>query len=495
MAELASPVWGGVSRYLLSQHDENMDPSICHYYDYVTQYCLNWTPQVCGHPGLDVSMPYGTTLYAPAAGTITCAGTGVGSGYDQGGCAAYSDFGPGGAGPAGAGRVELLLDDGTVVIYGHSAQALVPLGARVQAGDAVATSGYMNSDHTHFEVRVPNVNCVSGYAIPDPLTIDWLTGGPIEEIEYFAGDKVRVSDPEGLNLRSAPSLAGGEATVITHLPDGTKLDVLGGPIEADGLSWYNVRVISSAGWGWRAIGPTTAAVWEYELRNISEAGSPMLPEAAACNAAAGEHSALALAMAWVEQKYGTYQQIIPASFRNPMSLRGGGGWQQFPTYADGVAAWYRLVTDPTGPYAGTKTVAELISIYAPGWDNNNEAEYVAHIDRLVARYRSLEGANPAAAPANMTPGETGYVAGEYVRRLNRFQVGDQIRVVDGPLNLRSEPSTMSSPVGSYSTGTEICVREGPTFAENHEWYRVDGYGLSGWIAGELCAMLARGGCA
>jgi hypothetical protein len=493
MADFASPVWGNVSRYLLSEHYEQLPSNICGYYPYVAEYCMQWTQQVCYHPGLDVTMPYGTTLYAPASGTITCAGTGVGSGYDNGGCAAYPDFGPGGAGPAGAGRVELLLDDGTVVIYGHASRALALLGSRVEAGDPVAASGYMNSDHVHFETRVPDGSCNAGYAIVDPRGMPWISG-PVVSVPFQTGDKIRVADPEGLNLRSEPTLAGGAGTILTTLPDGTMLDVQSGPMEADDLHWYKVKVASTGGWGWRAIGPTTTAVWEYELRNISPSGSPMFPEAAACNAAAGEHSALALAMAWVEQKYGTYQQIIPASFHNPMSLRGGGGWQQFASYAEGIAAWRRLLNDPSGPYAGTKTVAELIHIYAPSSDGNDEARYVADIDRLVTRYRALEGTTPGTPPNGDSPGETGYVAGDYCRLVNRFQVGDQIRVVDGPLNIRSQPSTAGTPDGQYLTGTEICVREGPVFAENHEWYRVDGYDHHGWVAGDLCAILERGGC-
>ena len=43
-------------------------------------------------------------------------------------------------------------------------------------------------------------------------------------------------------------------------------------------------------------------------------------------------------------------------------------------------------------------------------------------------------------------------------------------------------------------GTEICVTDGPEFAENHEWYRVTGYGYDGWVAGELCILRKRGGC-
>ena len=499
--DITSPIWGNVPKYWLSRHNEQLvdnDPEFdCNWYSFVLEYCMNWSAGVCYHPGIDVSMDYGTTLYAPASGRITCAGTGVGQGYDNSDCAAYPDYGPG-----GAGRVELLLDDGTVLIYGHCATALAPVGTRVEASTAIATSGHMASDHLHFEVRVPNSGCNTGYAIVDPVTFDWFSGTPPGAEPFQPGDKIQVANAEGLNLRTEPSSAGGEATVITLLSNGTKLDVLDGPIATDGLDWYQVRVAAAGGWAWREIGPTTAAVWEYELRNITPAGSPMLPEAAACHAAAQDHSALALAMAWVEQKYGTYTAVIPAWHHNPMSLRdGAGGWQQFQTYADGIAAWYRLLTDPNFLYANTTTVAELIHIYAPDWDpdlppgQSQEAKYVREIDQLVTRYRALEGASPADPGDTGLAGQTGYVAGMYCQRLNRFQVGDQIQVIDGPINIRPQANTANSPVGTYQTGTEICVTDGPVFAENHEWYRVEGYGYDGWVAGELCSLLNRGGCA
>ena len=395
MADITSPLWGNTTQYYLSRHKEQLydQPAgfDCNWYDYVASYCMEWGPAVCYHPGIDVSMQYGTTLYAPAAGIITCAGPAPGGGYDGAGCAAYPDYGPNGWGPAGVGRVELVLDDGTVLIYGHCSSALAPSGTRVQAGDPIATSGFMASDHLHFEVRVPNGSCVLDYAIVDPTTFPWFTG-TVDSGPFLVGDKIEVVSEDGLNLRSEPSTAGGQATVIKRLPNRTKLDVLDGPTEADDFHWYNVKVASGGGWGWRDIGPTTVAVWGHELRNITNQGSPMLSEAEACHAAAREHSTLALAMAWVEQKYGTYQAVIPASYHNPMSLRSGaGGWQQFPTYAAGITAWYNLLTDPDFLYADTTTVAELIHIYAPNSDlPGQEEKYVREIEQMVARYRELE---------------------------------------------------------------------------------------------------------
>ena len=54
----------------------------------------------------------------------------------------------------GAGRVEVLLDNGVSVILGHSASATVVPGQRVEAGQQVATMGGMNGSHVHLETRI-----------------------------------------------------------------------------------------------------------------------------------------------------------------------------------------------------------------------------------------------------------------------------------------------------------------------------------------------------
>jgi soluble lytic murein transglycosylase-like protein len=135
-------------------------------YGYGTSYGLNGTQ----HTGLDVAMGVGTQLFAPTGGVVTCAGTGRGSGADGGGCAAFSDyFGN------GAGRVEVQLDNGAVLIYGHSSTAAVRPGQRVTAGTLLGTSGGMNSPHIHLEARVRDASMPSGWRIVDPRTV--LGGG------------------------------------------------------------------------------------------------------------------------------------------------------------------------------------------------------------------------------------------------------------------------------------------------------------------------------
>lgn len=130
------------------------------YYTYGTQYGLNGSE----HTGLDISVPRGTAIRAPMAGTITCAAT------DNGYCAAFKDTDGG-----GVGRLELQLDNGAILIFGHSATSSVRAGQRVNVGDVIGTSGGMNGAHVHLEARVPDPSMPSGYRIVDPRQV--LGGG------------------------------------------------------------------------------------------------------------------------------------------------------------------------------------------------------------------------------------------------------------------------------------------------------------------------------
>ena len=132
------------------------------FYGYGTQYGMNGTQ----HTGVDVPMAPGTPYRAPMGGTVMCAGTGVGSGTDGGGCSAFQDTING-----GVGRVELLLDNGAVLIFGHSMTSNFQPGQRVNAGDVVGTSGGMVSNHIHLEARVRDSSTASGWRIVDPRTV------------------------------------------------------------------------------------------------------------------------------------------------------------------------------------------------------------------------------------------------------------------------------------------------------------------------------------
>lgn len=134
------------------------------YYGYGTNYGLNGRQ----HTGADIAAPRGANYFAPMGGTVMCAGTGVGTAADGSSCSAFGDTG------GGAGRIEVLLDNGAVLIYGHSSAAALAPGARFNAGDVLGKVGTMNSDHIHLEARVRDASTPSGWRIVDPATV---TGG------------------------------------------------------------------------------------------------------------------------------------------------------------------------------------------------------------------------------------------------------------------------------------------------------------------------------
>lgn len=100
--------------------------------------------------------------------------------------------------------------------------------------------------------------------------------------------------------------------------------------------------------------------------------------------------------------------------------------------------------------------------------------------------------------------EGGYVAGEFCglvaaegcRSTPTFSSADLIEVDEGPLNLRSSPSTSSDVRGSLATGTRLCVIFDPTSADGYTWYAVGVQGTqdTGYVAGEFCRLVTAGGC-
>jgi len=141
-------------------------PASTNLYTYGSQYGLSGNT----HTGIDVGMAYGSPYYAPASGVVTCAGSYRGQGAYGGGCAAFGDD------RGGAGRVEVLLDNGVVLIFGHSASSALQPGQRFNAGALLGTSGTAGSGpHIHLEARVRDNSTPSGWRIVDPRTV--LGGG------------------------------------------------------------------------------------------------------------------------------------------------------------------------------------------------------------------------------------------------------------------------------------------------------------------------------
>ncbi len=228
---LTSAVWGNVPMFVSSENGMDVTPwnPDCSWYQYGTHYCLNG----CQHPGMDISMVEGTALFAAAGGQVVFSGN---DGF-------YAPL-----------HVNILAANGEVHIYGHlsSIDPNVFAGAHVQAGQFLGGSGSMNGGHLHFERRVPNGNCGSGFSADDPTSVltDAPQAGdqPVPQAGFAAGDRINVVDPP-LRFRDGP---GTGSNVIEELPLGTELCVVGGPQQADGYDWYQVSRPESGAQGWVA---------------------------------------------------------------------------------------------------------------------------------------------------------------------------------------------------------------------------------------------------
>lgn len=68
-----------------------------------------------------------------------------------------------------------------------------------------------------------------------------------EEIAVDVTVEVADTDGDGLNMRNGPGL---NFESVELLPEGTQLDVIDGPEEVDGYTWWHVRKTSDETEGW-----------------------------------------------------------------------------------------------------------------------------------------------------------------------------------------------------------------------------------------------------
>lgn len=136
---------------------------------------------------------------------------------------------------------------------------------------------------------------------------------------------------------------------------------------------------------WRALGDVPYTIWRDELDRLD---SPILREGEAAWRAASPHSALCLAMMFVESQYGTEFDRNSYDNRNALNLRlrGRAPFAGFPTWTAGIAEWRARITDSLYAYRDTVTVADLVEVYAPSSDGNDVDRYVATVNRLIGQW-------------------------------------------------------------------------------------------------------------
>ena len=92
-------------------------------------------------------------------------------------------------------------------------------------------------------------------------------------------------------------------------------------------------------------------------------------------------------------------------------------------------------------------------------------------------------------------GELGWVVQDFLSAgdpppSGGVSVGDTIKVVDGPLNIRSGAGTGYSVVDVAATGAVATVTAGPTSANGYTWVKIHGNLLvDGWVAFDFCKVV------
>lgn len=142
---------------------------------------------------------------------------------------------------------------------------------------------------------------------------------------------------------------------------------------------------------WRTIGNVSYDTWHSV---ITAAGGPDDLASEAAYNAARPHSALVLACAGRECRWGTTENLNTLANMNVLNLKmpleADGtrlpGFMAFVTWAAGIASAVRRITSTTygnGIYVPTQTVHDLISVFAPASENDVEA-YVDFVESLIA---------------------------------------------------------------------------------------------------------------
>lgn len=87
--------------------------------------------------------------------------------------------------------------------------------------------------------------------------------------------------------------------------------------------------------------------------------------------------------------------------------------------------------------------------------------------------------------------ETGWVAGEFLGTdavSPEFSSGDEVEVIDGPLNVRDDGSLNGEVMRQLEIGDRATVLSGPAAADDYTWYEIEiDSETSGWVAGEFLA--------
>jgi len=380
------------------------------------------------------------------------------------------------AGIAPGDRVRVQTDDGSALNIRGTANGSV-IGSIANGDLAWVTDGPTTTDDANWYQIDPVGSSPTGWSTAAFLIVD---------PPPFPGDGTGY--PFGLNLRfvSTGNLRRGPGTgsaVVASIPANSLAYVMMGPLDADGLDWYQVRVMDVAD-GWVAssliepvpfddspaaqfaVGDTVEATQSINIRP-----RPGLAQGAIATAATGSKFQLSVAPVAVNGYvwYGAY------------STTHGGGWivedylRESTPPPDGkfdIGDAIR-VTDTMNLRASPTTSASVV-MSMPAGTTGTVIDGPRNANGYIWWQIRTSGGTTGWAVENWlvetttTPPPTG-----------KFEVGDAVRVTER-LNLRSAASTGGSVIVVLQPGVTGTVVAGPSTGSGYTWYRIQTSQGTGW---------------
>jgi uncharacterized protein YgiM (DUF1202 family) len=301
------------------------------------------------------------------------------------------------------------------------------------------------------------------------------------------GDLVRVDG--GVNLRSGAGTGNG---IVTTLNNGMVGAVYEGPRYSDGYAWY--RLASDFANGWAAasfIYPDPPVPWRdgwylanENIRMVDSARLRRVPSvngSIVANLNAGETGRIVTGPAdadgfrWYRVQMSKGTGWVAAPFFTSSGSTGG----PVPSGLK-VGDTVEVSDGPANLRSTPSTTGSIITVLDTGATGTL-------IDGPVS-------ANGYQWFRMQTSSATGWIAGQLLSPISgspspSFRAGDVVKVVDGPLNLRSTPGTGSSILTVLPTGETGTVTEGPSMAQGYAWYRLNTSSGNGWAAADYLGVV------
>jgi uncharacterized protein YgiM (DUF1202 family) len=320
--------------------------------------------------------------------------------------------------------------------------------------------------------------------------LDYIRGAVAE---VMAGARETIPDPdyspgqvvattvEGVNLRTLPGL---DTDIRTEVPFGSVFQIIEGPTTVDGHAWYHLDGNMGSGWA------------STSTFSPSDAAPP------AGKFATGDAVVVNTDMINLRDQPSLKSLIVATVPRLEEGTVIDG-----PMPANGYR-WYRIETASGSGWSAERYLASPDEIAPPSRFVVGDAVQVADSDGINLRADANKGASVLASLSPgvrgavvggprvsdklswiqiQTPEGTGWCAESFLDAapwaeppVAKFGVGDRVVVDTDALNLRKKAGVDAEVVGSLGTGMVAEIVEGPTAADNLNWFRLKTDAGTGW---------------